>query len=277
MRLFKSFFIFLILTLVTQVGGFIYLIYEMVHPMATKNMKSMMPRVFVKVLIYGFLYLLICIPILPIIASAFGRVPLPFLMEKNEHVKPASIFYPLANRHYVTPELKEEFLKISEEYCGKTDVEYLTYLDANFPFLDGYPMHPHKSHHDGKKLDISFIFRDKSKKVLSKSPSILGYGFVEGPKKGEVDKPKECGEDNKYYNFMSKITSQNKAVTFDQKLNTSLLRALSSSKVVDKIFIEPHLKNRLGLKRDKKIRFHGCNSVRHDDHIHLQLAVGAAK
>ena len=263
----------MILTLITQVGGFIYLIYEMIHPLATKKIKSKTPRVLVKMVIYSFLYLIICIPIIPIIAGYFGRVPLPFLLEKNEHVKPASLFYPLANRHYVTPELKEAFLDIAENYCGKTDVEYLTYLDANFPFLDGYPLHPHKSHHDGKKLDISFIFRDKQKNILGKSPSLLGYGYVEGPKKGEVDKPKECSETNSYYNILYKVTSQNKAVTFDKKLNTSLLKALSGSKAIDKIFIESHLKNRLGFSRNKKIRFHGCNSVRHDDHIHIQLPI----
>lgn len=40
---------------------------------------------------------------------------------------------------------------------------------------------------------------------------------------------------------------------------------------VRKIFLEPHLKTRLKLSKYSKIRFHGCHSVRHDDHIHLQL------
>jgi len=273
MRLFKSFFIFLLLTLVTQVGGFIYLVYEMVHPLATKRIKSKAPRVIVKMIIYGTLYLMICLTIVPFIAGYFGRVPLPFLLEQNDTVKPASLFYPLANRHYVTPALKEAFLEIAADYCSKTDVESLTYLDANFPFLDGYPLHPHKSHFDGKKLDISFIFRDKKKNILSKSPSLLGYGYVEGPNKGEEDKPKECSETNSYYNILYKITSQNKAVTFDQKLNTSLIKQLVNSKAIDKIFIEPHLKNRLGFKRNSKVRFQGCNSMRHDDHIHIQLPI----
>ncbi|MFT5619364.1 MAG: hypothetical protein ACI85I_002607, partial [Arenicella sp.] len=38
-----------------------------------------------------------------------------------------------------------------------------------------------------------------------------------------------------------------------------------------KVFIEPHLKTRLGLENYSKIRFHGCQAVRHDDHIHVQL------
>jgi murein endopeptidase len=39
---------------------------------------------------------------------------------------------------------------------------------------------------------------------------------------------------------------------------------------MEKIFIEPHLKSRLGLT-NSKIRYHGCGAVRHDDHIHIQV------
>ncbi|SEP44641.1 hypothetical protein [Niastella yeongjuensis] len=39
---------------------------------------------------------------------------------------------------------------------------------------------------------------------------------------------------------------------------------------IGKVFIEPHLKLRLQLT-NSKIRFHGCQAVRHDDHIHVQL------
>ncbi|MBB3160132.1 hypothetical protein FHS25_000564 [Rhizobium laguerreae] len=37
-----------------------------------------------------------------------------------------------------------------------------------------------------------------------------------------------------------------------------------------KIFIEPHLKNALGIA-DSHIRFQGCRAARHDDHIHIQV------
>ena len=40
---------------------------------------------------------------------------------------------------------------------------------------------------------------------------------------------------------------------------------------IKKIFIEPHLKQRLGLQKENKIRFHGCGAVRYDDHKHVQL------
>lgn len=39
---------------------------------------------------------------------------------------------------------------------------------------------------------------------------------------------------------------------------------------LQKIFIEPHLKNALGIT-DSHIRFQGCRAARHDDHIHIQV------
>ncbi|ASY71232.1 hypothetical protein [Sinorhizobium fredii] len=40
---------------------------------------------------------------------------------------------------------------------------------------------------------------------------------------------------------------------------------------VEKIFVEPHLAQRLGVSAEN-IRFQGCRAARHDDHIHMQIA-----
>lgn len=50
----------------------------------------------------------------------------------------------------------------------------------------------------------------------------------------------------------------------------SALQILIEDKRVEKLFIEPHLKTRLRVE-SPKIRFQGCRSARHDDHIHFQL------
>lgn len=34
------------------------------------------------------------------------------------------------------------------------------YLDANFPFFDGFPLLPHLSHVDGRKRDIAYYYAD---------------------------------------------------------------------------------------------------------------------
>jgi hypothetical protein len=39
---------------------------------------------------------------------------------------------------------------------------------------------------------------------------------------------------------------------------------------IEKVFIEPHLKNRLQLT-SPKVRFQGCHAARHDDHVHVQV------
>ena len=57
---------------------------------------------------------------------------------------------------------------------------------------------------------------------------------------------------------------------FDEPRTQKLLRLLSNEKAIKKIFIEPHLKNRMYLN-SSKIRYHGCQAVRNDDHIHVEL------
>ncbi len=272
MKIIKSFLIFIVLTLITQVGGFVFFIYEFIHPSFSKKIKSKTPRVLAKFGFFTILYLVFSLIIIPPIASLCGRVPLPFLFEKSDYLKPANAFYGIANRHYVKPELKEEVLLLAEEFCtDNKEVKQLIYLDANFPFIDGFPMHPHKSHSDGEKLDLSFIYRNKNKKVLNSSPSMSGYGYVEEPKKGEENGVQKCEEVNKYYSMMYKVTSQNKDAQFDNTLNKALLRKLCKNSLINKVFIEPHLKKRLRLNGESKIKFHGCHAVRHDDHIHIQM------
>ena len=271
MKIFKSLLIFLMLTLLSQIGGFVFLVYEFVHPSFSKKIKTKTIRWFSTGAFFILLYCLTTLLIIPPIAKVFGRVPLPFLLEKNEFLKPAKLFYGFANRHYVKPELKEEILKIAEAFCKNSKVEYLTYLDANFPFIDGYPLHPHLSHDDGEKIDLSFIFEDKHGNLLPASPSMLGYGYVAEAKKGETNKAAECDKLNKYYSVLYKITSQNKAAAFNNSANRELLKRICKSPLVKKVFIEPHLKTRLRLNSESKVKFHGCQAVRHDDHIHIQM------
>ena len=59
--------------------------------------------------------------------------------------------------------------------------------------------------------------------------------------------------------------------TFREKETAFLVQQFLKQKAVSKIFLEPHLKYRLGLGKQSRIRFHGCGAVRHDDHFHVQL------
>lgn len=71
---------------------------------------------------------------------------------------------------------------------------------------------------------------------------------------------------------MTKLISQDskKNFSFDTDKTRELVDLFAKQPTIGKIFIEPHLKTRLNLTSNK-IRFHGCQAVRHDDHIHVQL------
>jgi hypothetical protein len=48
------------------------------------------------------------------------------------------------------------------------------------------------------------------------------------------------------------------------------MQTLLAEPAVQKILIEPHLKERLRLQ-SSKVRFQGCHAARHDDHVHVQI------
>jgi hypothetical protein len=148
------------------------------------------------------------------------------------------------------------------------------YLDACFPFIDKFPLVPHLSHNDGRKLDLSFFYTDaQSGKQTNDNPSLIGYGVCEEPEAWEVNTAEMCKEKGCWqYSFLKVIVPQWKKddFRFDPERTKALLELLVREAYVSKLFIEPHLKQRLQVQSDK-VRFHGCQAVRHDDHIHFQV------
>ena len=147
------------------------------------------------------------------------------------------------------------------------------YLDANFPFFNGFPLLPHLSHNDGRKLDLAFYYKQGDEKSNG-APSFIGYGVYEDPVNKEQNYPQICAErGNWQYGFMSTIVPQwNKnKYELDVQRTRELIKLLAQDDLTSKIFIEPHLKQRWRLTRFDNIRFHGCQAVRHDDHIHTQI------
>ena len=60
-------------------------------------------------------------------------------------------------------------------------------------------------------------------------------------------------------------------LALDETRTAEALRWLAANlPATGKVFIEPHLADRLGATGEK-IRFQGCRAARHDDHIHVQL------
>lgn len=263
---------FILLTLLTQIGGLVYLLSFISYPFINRRLQGTFLRGTAKFGVFLALYTLATFGVVPVVAPKFGRVPLP--ARESASLRPLTFITPFLNRHYVRPELKqttqEAALQMNEKFPGTS----LNYLDANFPFLDQFPLLPHLSHNDGKKLDLAFFYQDRQTGKASKgNPSFIGYGVCEEPLAGEENTTEYCQQLGYWqYSFLTAIVPQKdkSRYAFDAQRTAMLVKLLASREAVGKIFIEPHLKARLQLNSEK-VRFHGCQAVRHDDHIHLQL------
>ncbi len=255
--------LFILLTILTQTGGFVYLL---AHFISKKWQLNKVKRR----LLFVSTYLLFCLLLIPLVAPVFGRSALPI----NGQLKPLNYLTVLLNRHYVSKELKDLLLEATDTMHQQYQSP-IRYLDANFPFINGFPLIPHLSHNDGKKVDLAFYYKDKQTGEASDgSPSFIGYGVYESPEGGETDYPEQCSMQGYWqYGALEILVPQWRAhhYTVDAERTRALLEILLEQKETSKIFIEPHLKNRWGLELYDKVRFHGCRAVRHDDHIHLQI------
>ncbi len=252
-----------LLTVVTQIGGIPYLAALLICKRKTKTSSI------THIGIFALLYLFCTFLIVPVTAPILGREKI----KESKTVEARSFFYILANRNYVKPELNNVITSVSKKLDNKHPGIKLQYLDANFPFFDKFPLLPHLSHNDGKKIDISLIYENSQQQLSNKKKSVSGYGVYEGPKSNEYDQITVCKErGNWQYDFPKYLTlgTINKDLQFSKEGTADLINGILTERNVGKVFIEPHLKNRLGLT-NRKVRFHGCQAVRHDDHIHFQL------
>jgi len=254
--------IFTLFTLLTQIGGILYLV--SILTIKRSAHKHRLKRI---VLFLG-LYLFSTFLIIPYIAPLFGRKKI----ENNEKIDAHFYGTVLLNRNYVSIEVHETLQEIAQEFHKKYPETKLIYLDANFPFFDGFPLLPHLSHNDGKKIDFSFIYNNSNGNPTNEKPSTTGYGVFEKPTSGETDQTRICKENGAWhYDYPKYITlgSTDELTTNAEQTRTLVQLTVQHSKV-KKIFLEPHLKKRWQLISNK-IRFHGCKAVRHDDHIHVEL------
>ena len=272
LRIILSIVIFCLLTVLTQVGGLIYLLTIGTYKVSNKWANNNFQKICFRFATFLTIYFSLIFTIVPLVAQQFGRVRLP-LTETN-HLQPLNVLTFLLNRNYVKPELRRVAFEVAKQMNEKYPGTTTNYLDANFPFINNFPLIPHLSHNDGKKLDLSFYYRDKKTgKSTNKCPSFIGYGICEDPLPNEVNYSEICENGGNWqYVFMSEIVSQKNKIlfTFDGGKTKTLTNLFAEHNSIGKIFIEPHLKERLNLNSNK-IRFHGCSSVRHDDHIHVQL------
>lgn len=263
----------ILLTVFTQVGGIVLCLLIPFFRFLDRNIEQRRKRILARAVVFFTFYGMVSAMLVPTLASLAGRVPLP--TNNATYFQPLNILTVACNRHYVTPKMKTSALRVAEKMNAKYPGTTIAYLDANFPFFDGFPLLPHLSHNDGRKLDVALLYTDTETgdPVNGDAPSFIGYGVHEGPRNGESNMPKSCAKKGHWwYGALESVVPQGSkaSMTFDEKRTATLVNLLAAERNVEKIFIEPHLKSRMGLS-SSKIRYHGCHAVRHDDHVHFQV------
>lgn len=238
--------IIIFLTLLTQLGGLAWLF------------SCYFRR---RVLIFVIGYLALSVGAL-FVAPTFGREPVPCFSDDTFKMK--STLYCALNRQYVTPELMDVLKDFSTAMDREFPQTKTLVLDANFPFISGFPLLPHLSHNDGRKVDLAFFYEDDSGFLPGVTKSPIGYfAFEQGPT--------DCPESALTLRWdMAWLQGLWPDYHLEPRRMAVALNLLSVDERVGKVFIEPHLKSRFQAD-SSKIRFQGCRAARHDDHIHLQL------
>lgn len=263
LRIILKLFIFIFLTLTTQIGGIVYLITLLL--ISSKSLKYILKRT----VLFCLLYVTTTFLIIPRVAPIFGRVKI----KNTQHLQAHNFITILFNRNYVTTKMDTVLTTLSLRVIKEYPSIKIIYLDANFPFINGFSLLPHLSHNDGKKIDISFIYQTKKGIVSNLKPSNSGYGIFVTPLKNEIHQTKICKKRGYWqYDFTKYFTlgNANTGLKISEKTTRNLINQILKNNAVSKVFIEPHLIARLKLQHSK-IRFHGCGAVRHDDHIHFQI------
>jgi hypothetical protein len=204
--------------------------------------------------------------LVPLLAAVFGRVPMPLFATKETPVAPRSILYCLLNRHYVKPQVKELVITTARQMTEKYPGSVVYYLDGGFPYGPKFPMLPHLSHADGRKIDLSFCYLKGGK--YSVSPSPIGYWVYESPERGEAA-PYQ-GKPSPFRWDMPLLQGVNRDRELDEARTRDLLRTLLRQPKTQKILLEIHLQQRLKVF-DPRLKFQQLKAARHDDHLHLQV------
>jgi len=236
----------LLLTLLTQLGGLAWLI-----SLAFRR----------RILVFLIAYSAFSISAMWI-APVFGRVPLPCFERENFQMQ--SGLYCLLNRQYVVPELETALYDFAHNMQAQFPGTTTLALDANFPFITGFPLLPHLSHNDGRKVDLAFFYQNEKTFLPKSTRSPVGYfAFESGP----TNCPQQFLTLRWDFAWLQPLWHEYELEPARMKFALELLVADAR---ISKIFIEPHLADKFGVQ-SSKIRFQGCQAARHDDHIHIQL------
>jgi hypothetical protein len=127
------------------------------------------------------------------------------------------------------------------------------YMDASWPQATR-PMPPHLSHGDGREVDLAVFFQRPDGRAMAarrRSPATTPSSRRGRPPSGSASGCRAAP---------AARPAGHPALALDAARTAALVRELSAERHVRRIFIEPHLKARLGFGRDAKVRFAGCQA-----------------
>lgn len=255
-------FLVFLFTAATQIGGLALWLCVPAFSRVRQRLarRGPMLRVSLNAAIFAAVYLAFSLAAIPL-AGLAGRAPLPCGWAGDGTFAPRTILTCLANRHYAALSAKQALQQVNERVSAENRGISIAYLDAGFPFFDGFPMLPHLSHRDGRQIDLALIHDDGAA-----SPSPIGYWGYQSPRPGD---PMPCmGREGWLRWNLEWLQPLFGSAPLDESAMRDLFDGLAESTAVERILIEPHLRTRLKLDHPK-IGFQGCKAARHDDHIHV--------
>lgn len=193
--------------------------------------------------------------------NAAGLVPLPCHALTP---RPANDAF-CRGRNYVTLTARQVILDTAAAMAKRYPGFVLYFMDASGP--DGHrPFPPHLSHGDGREVDLALVYDGPDGQPLARPPTASGYLANVNPRPGD---PLPCK--GKLTPMRAPDPPANVAWRLDEARTRDLVLTVIRNPQVKRIFLEPHLKLRLGLSNEAKVRFQGCWAGRHDDHIHVDV------
>ena len=267
--------LFIVLTALTQLGGPVFLA-SLALAWALRRAGSNRTMA----ILAGIVFLIAGVPLVnlliaPALAGLNGRVALPCAASAEKPYAALSSLYCGLGRNFVRPEIEAMLDAMGRDLRRADPGLVVATLDANFPLIDGFPLPPHLSHDDGRRIDLAYFYTDAAGNPLQlAAPSFLGYwGFEAPPTPADA----ACTDKTRWLTFRWDMNwfqaFVRKDLTLDEGRTAAMLRWLvekGPEHGVSKILLEPHMAKRLGVT-SPLIRFQGCRAARHDDHIHVEV------
>ncbi len=264
----------ILLTLVTQIGGLVlWLAWPLLQwTRARLGGRSGPASLAAALAVFLLLYALVGTFVVPPMAAALGRERLPCFASEERPLQAVSPLFCLTNRNYARPAVFRILFDLSDAMARAAPGTVTAYLDAGFPFLDGFLMLPHLSHRHGSDVDLAFFYLQGD--AATPSPAggswSIGYWAYVPPRTGD---PQPCAARTIDLRWdLDWLQPAFSGLRLDERRTAAMLRWLSDNAGrygIRKVLLEPHLQRRMATDA-RLVRFQGCRAARHDDHLHVR-------